>query len=1120
MHKTEMEHFLVETRAFRRVIELLDEKGHVVIKGNPGSGKTTLAKYALSVMCERGKRPFQIYSMKDLCGQISPGENISIFIDNMFGEYSLKDDEVHDFNVREEFFKSITQRSKTGTSNILIMTIRSDIYNECTKLMENEKLASSMLDISSGEYELQIEEIQTLLQKYGLQNVTTLLGENFRFSGPLGFPQCCRLMRDTCDIDLEKELLDFCKRPLSFLREYLKRQLSTNPIAPKNAVLIYLLLNGGFVKSSVILSVSEDKEKKRISSEMIGITGINFIMKFQTSVNDYRGFLITIDSVDDVYMFSHSSVQESTFKVFCEFYPEKIIENCDPYLLENLTTNPRHNDTQVKVTENLFHVIFSRILKIIDDTEISGFESISLLDLWKDETFLEKFRSNKTWFLALSEKRDKDGMSLMVHFARAGNSKWIDYLLPDSDEQQKYFSLNAACARNQKPIVDRLLSVNTKCDLTTCFFAVQSGNLELLLRLCESMNLMEIAHSLHPMWISVKGSLLREICLMGKNDFIDPVLHRFPHLINVKDEQSSSTLQFVAYAGEIEIFQKLVRKGCDVFERTNHGSTVLHFACQGGKLEMVKFIIMNYPDLLQSEYNDFDGWSPLHWTAQSGRIDLLNFLLDKENYFRFDRETLNISDRTALGKTVFHIACMKGNLEMCRYLSEHYPTIVNMEDYDNENVLHDAAWGGNVKLFEFLVGAKFDANSTRNDGKTVLHQCCMSGKIDMCKDILVCHAELLNVKDRFGYSALHDAAWGGNIELFGFLLGKGLNINCRANNGKTVLHACCQNGKVDMCMYLVNEDANLLSVRDNNGYTVLHDAAKSQSKDLFEYLLTKGLQVNGLTQLGKTVLHVACIENNVFMVEYLASQYPLLLGVVDYNGNNVLHDAAWGGTKELLACLVCEGLDTNATRTDGKTILHMCCMNGKLNMATHIIDHYPCLLFVRDRDGYTALHDSVKGQSTELVSYLLSKGLLVTDRTFMDQTILHVACMRGQYHMCKYLVDNFLNLLNENDKYGNSILHATAWGGNVDLLMLLLVHGLEINCKRNDGKTVLHMSCMNGKISMCRYLLFYYPHLQHVRDDNGEEALQNAVLLGHSDLIDIQSAHVSDSVILYKRRTS
>jgi serine/threonine-protein phosphatase 6 regulatory ankyrin repeat subunit B len=428
-----------------------------------------------------------------------------------------------------------------------------------------------------------------------------------------------------------------------------------------------------------------------------------------------------------------------------------------------------------------------------------------------------------------------------------------------------------------------------------------------------------------------------------------------------------------------------------------------------------------------------------------------------------------------------------------------------MNDYDNETVLHDAAWGGNVKLFEFLVEGGLDVNSSRNDGKTVLHQCCMSGKIDMCKYLVAYHEELLNVTDMFGYSALHDAAWGGNTELFAFLLEKGLDINCKANNGKTVLHACCMNGKVDMCKSLVKKNNDLLSVKDNNGYTVLHDAAKSNSKELLEYLLSKGLQVNELTQLGKTLLHVACMENNVFMVDYLAVRYPQLLEVVDYSSNNALHDAAWGGMVELLEYLVSRGLDVNATRKDGKTILHMCCMNGKLKMTAHIIDNYPSLLFVRDQDGYTALHDSVKGRNVELLSYLLSKGLRATDKTFMDQTILHVACMRGQYHICKHLVDNFPILLNENDKFGHTVLHATAWGGNVDLLMLLLVHGIEINCKRNDGKTVLHMSCMNGKINMCRYLLYYYPRLRHIMDMNGEDALKYATSLGNRNLVDILS---------------
>ncbi|XP_062599919.1 putative ankyrin repeat protein RF_0381 [Saccostrea cucullata] len=160
--------------------------------------------------------------------------------------------------------------------------------------------------------------------------------------------------------------------------------------------------------------------------------------------------------------------------------------------------------------------------------------------------------------------------------------------------------------------------------------------------------------------------------------------------------------------------------------------------------------------------------------ASGGNIELFQILKN---------QTLTVSLEE--GKTVVHSACQHGRLELCWFLLESYPHLLKVRNFHGDNTLHAIALGGNIQLLTFQLEQGLDIRERSSDGKTVLHLCCMKGKIEMCKYLVTMHLELLNITDNDGYNVLHAAAWGGNIDLFKGLQEKGLDINDRSNNGKT-----------------------------------------------------------------------------------------------------------------------------------------------------------------------------------------------------------------------------------------------------------------------------------------------------------------------------------------------
>ncbi|XP_062595975.1 serine/threonine-protein phosphatase 6 regulatory ankyrin repeat subunit C-like [Saccostrea cucullata] len=1145
----------VQTRAIQRVLELLETNRFVLVKGNPGSGKTTIAMHVLTELQKKGMFPLQLFTVKELYGSVSSSSNVALFLDNLFGEFSVSN-EVDNFKAKRHLIKAMWNNDNCQ-GNVLIITIRNDIYKEAVERINEELfLSNSSVDLSNGNFQMQSSEIVEMFTTYGLDKMITsnTMPDVIKLGNSLGIPQCCSLLKNNPIFSEDPQA--FLKDPILSLENYIKQRLDRKE--SKMSVLIYILLCGGIVEESVLKTPS-DRTRKEEALKMIGATE-STLLKFQSSVSHYEDFLMDYDNIERKYKFSHSSVQESLFKCLVNYYPQEIIKSCDFTLLERLTTCKKLSWNSVVIVEDIFQNLINRLLEVLQGRSVTAFQTISRLHIWEDEKFVSKCKNNQNLLIGLKENTDSRGQTMIVHFCVSGNFSWFKYLLSSASEEQRYLSLNEACAHNQREIVDLLLSTNVRFNLKTCFYAVQSGNLDLLYRFTDNVDLTKRTLSNHFHWNFIECSLLEEICFFGQNHLIEPVLARYPQLIDVRDNQDGSALHFVAYAGDETIFKKLVQSGCELYRTSNSGSTVLSYACQNGKLNMVRYICDKYPDFLSSDYNNKTGMSPFHWTAQSGNIELYEYLIEKgveqtipggqstplHEACRFGRlnmckylvktyphlrdvkdndgesalhaaarggniDLLNfllekgfdVKTKTNNGKTVLHLCCKRGKLEMCKYLVNTYPNLLDVKDNNGRNALHYAAWGGYIDLLNFLLEKGFDVKSKTNDGETVLHRCCMIGKLEMCKYLVNTYPHLLDVKDNNGRNALHLAAFRGNIDLLIFLLEKGFDVKTKRNEGGIVLYISCINGELEMCKYLVNTYPHLLDVKDNNGGNALHAAAWGGNIDLLNFLLEKGFDVKTKRNDGFTVLHLCCMRGRLEMCKYLVNTYPHLLDVKDNNGGNVLHDAAWGGNLDLLNLLLEKGFDIETKTNDGGTVLLQCCINGNLEMCKYLVNTYPHLLDVKDNNGGNALHDAAWGGNIDLLNFLLEKGFDVKTKRNDGKTVLHLCCMRGKLEMCKYLVNTYPHLLDFKDNNGENALHDAAWAGNIDLLNFLLEKGFDIKSKRNDGKTVLHLCCMNGKLEMCKYLVNTYPHLLDVKDNNGENALHDAASGGNIDLLNI-----------------
>lgn len=97
----------------------------------------------------------------------------------------------------------------------------------------------------------------------------------------------------------------------------------------------------------------------------------------------------------------------------------------------------------------------------------------------------------------------------------------------------------------------------------------------------------------------------------------------------------------------------------------------------------------------------------------------------------------------------------------------------------------------------------------------------------------------------------------------------------------------------------------------------------------------------------------------------------------------------------------CYRIDINASDNCGRTIAHICAMEGHLVLLLFIIDRRPNLE-IKDCDGWTALH-----WATELpiARALLNAGCHINPRNHAGWTPLHVACRNSNKEITELLLD-------------------------------------------------------------------------------------------------------------------
>ncbi|XP_033727423.1 uncharacterized protein LOC117316762 isoform X2 [Pecten maximus] len=740
--QTEKESYkYISTKSLQDAHQKLLENKIVIIQGNSGDGKSSTALELLGLLCcneeegqhKRCRQPLQLHEIKDL-DSVAPKSQLVIYFDDIFGTNVVCQEGVKEWEKRE---KEIIAKlcGNESESNYLVITIRSGMINSLSglgKLFTKENI----VDLSQYKEDKEKLALLKLYQpKTEFVKWTDDEEKQIVASAPdIGFPQCCRLFRDTPSLQTER--VKFFERPLHYFKSSLSKLEDG-----KFYGLLYLFLKGGSVLEHdldpFIENIEENEEMKAaFAFDVVKVNPTSELIYkkekkaefVKESLECLFGWLVRKESTlwkkCPFYKFKHDSIEETVALLYGEKTPIGYIQNCPRKFLSYVTTTKNTPNRIVISSDNQTNAMYKRIVTEFQSVDpesywyLSEYEYLFRLDVWTDTLFLQGFIR---W---LSGQNDDKNLHQLIKCAL----------------------LNEACSAGLEDHFSYLLSVGATPDNNTPFIVVEGGSVRLLTQILmygviPTAKARESQSSHYTEDINV----LHEACLFEREVMVTMLCDTYPDLVHETDRYGRSPLHLVARTGNVGIFQTVermilkslcrvedVQRKCEIEDgRVVHrscvcgqymsqlvyedGFTILHHSCMYGHRVLSLYLCECYPALTTALTND--GWTILHWSCSQGHREL--------------------------------------SLELCKL----YPALTTAVDKYGSTILHRSCrWGHRKLSLELCKLYPALTTAVDNDGWTILHVSCSWGRRELSLELCQCYPALTTAVTNNGYNCLHHIA--------------------------------------------------------------------------------------------------------------------------------------------------------------------------------------------------------------------------------------------------------------------------------------------------------------------------------------------------------------------------
>ncbi|XP_048258039.1 ankyrin repeat domain-containing protein 50-like [Haliotis rufescens] len=232
--------------------------------------------------------------------------------------------------------------------------------------------------------------------------------------------------------------------------------------------------------------------------------------------------------------------------------------------------------------------------------------------------------------------------------------------------------------------------------------------------------------------------------------------------VNCRVEGSRTPVMGAAGEGHTDVVELLVSKGADVSLVDKDGDNILHLACIGGHLEIVKFVLsLNVVDINSRGRGSM---TPVMRAAWIGHTDVVELLVSKG-------ADVSLVDKD--GDNTLHFACIGGHLETVEFVLSLNVVDINSRGRGSMTPAMWATQYGHTDVVALLVGKGADVLLVDERGDNILHKACSGGHLEIVKIVLSLNVVDIDARDNGGLTAADSARIFGYTRVANLLVSRG-----------------------------------------------------------------------------------------------------------------------------------------------------------------------------------------------------------------------------------------------------------------------------------------------------------------------------------------------------------
>ncbi|KAK5237901.1 hypothetical protein LTR47_000994 [Exophiala xenobiotica] len=375
-------------------------------------------------------------------------------------------------------------------------------------------------------------------------------------------------------------------------------------------------------------------------------------------------------------------------------------------------------------------------------------------------------------------------------------------------------------------------------------------------------------------------------------------------------------LLFAVHCYQIDLLKILLQTHkVDVEPRDAQGRTALSVAATLGWAEVVKLLLWTGKVDINSV--DVFGHTPLAWAARNGHAAVVSLLLDTDK--------VSIEFLALRGQTPLSLAAERGHAAVVSLLLDTGKVDIESPDLFGRTTLSLAAQYGYAAVVSLLLDTgKVDIESPNLSGQTPLSLAAEKGYAAVVS--LLLDTDKVNIESRcqLGQTPLSLAAENGHATVVSLLLDTGkVDVESPSLSGQTPLLLAVEKGHTTVVSLLLDTDKVDVESPNLSGQTPLSLAAEKGYLAVVSLLLDTGkVDIESPTPWGQTPLSLAIGGRHQAVVKLLIQTKKLDIESSDWRGLTPICWALFshlGAVVELLfsawmVCAMSKGRTLNVKR--------------------------------------------------------------------------------------------------------------------------------------------------------------------------------------------------------------